>query len=55
MPGEWVNSKSRREHTVLNFELLPWPPVANLVPSGWISSENIGFPEKEKRFINANK
>lgn len=23
---------------------LPCPPVANLVPSGWMSTENIGFP-----------
>lgn len=24
----------------------PWPPVANLEPSGWISTENIGRPKK---------
>ena len=28
--------------------VLPWPPVANFVPSGWISTENMGLPVKHK-------
>lgn len=36
---------------------LPWPPVANRVPSGWMSTEYIGFPRKKRGKIwqNHNK
>lgn len=28
--------------------VLPCPPVANFVPSGWMSTENMGLPVKHK-------
>lgn len=31
-----------------NIVTLPWPPVANLEPSGWISIENMGKSKKWK-------
>lgn len=32
---------------------LPCPPVANLVPSGWMSTENIGFPGIREQTANS--
>lgn len=34
--------------------VLPWPPVANLDPSGWMSIENIGLPKIKLNIININ-
>lgn len=27
----------------------PWPPVANFVPSGWMSTEKMGLPGGKKK------
>lgn len=43
----YSQEKNDRRRDVRGCRCSPWPPVANLVPSGWISTENIGLAENK--------